>query len=157
MKFDTPSGKIELYSSEAQRKWGISPLPDCRTYEEDPANDSYPLNFLTPNTASRIHSQFGNLNIIRATVQEPVAGLAPADAKKRKINTGDKIRIYNKQGEIYSSARISNRIPPGIVVLPNGLWLNEGGGGNNLIDGRHTDMGFGSAFHDSMVEVEKAE
>ena len=60
-------------------------------------------------------------------------------------------------GEIITSARISNRIPHGIIVLPNGIWLNEGGGGNHLIAGRFTDMGFGAAFHDTMVEVEKAD
>jgi anaerobic selenocysteine-containing dehydrogenase len=156
-KFETPSGKIELLSLEACRKWGISPLPDYRQKEPEPDDNRYPLNFISPNAASRIHSQFGNLNIIRTTVQEPAASLSPADAKKRKISTGDKIRIFNMMGEIISSARISNRIPKGIIVLPNGLWLNEGGGGNKLISGIFTDMGFGAAFHDTRVEVEKAD
>jgi hypothetical protein len=43
------------------------------------------------------------------------------------------------------------------VLLPNGIWLSEGGGGNCLIAGWETDMGFGAAFHDTMVEVEKTE
>jgi hypothetical protein len=46
-------------------------------------------------------------------------------------------------------------VPAGTVVLPNGIWLDEGGGGNNLIPGIETDMGYGSAFHDSRVEVER--
>ena len=157
MKFNTPSGKIELYSAEAESKWGVSPLPDYLPDESIRDDSRYTLKFITPNIAGRIHSQFGNLNIIRTTAPSPVASLSPADAKKRKIINGDKIRIYNEMGEVRSFARISNRIPHGIIVLPNGIWLNEGGGGNSLIEGRFTDMGFGAAFHDSMVEVEKAD
>jgi anaerobic selenocysteine-containing dehydrogenase len=157
MKFNTPSGKIELYSSEANIKWGVSPVPDYTPDKWDRDESRYPLRFITSNTAERIHSQFGNLNIIRRTVPFPAASLSPADAKKRKIISGDTIRIFSERGELVTSVRISNRIPHGIIVLPNGIWLNEEGGGNNLIAGRFTDMGFGAAFHDSMVEVEKAD
>jgi len=76
MKFNTPSGKIELFSSEAHSKWGISPVPDYRPAESDTDDKSYPLIFITPNAAGRIHSQFGNLNVIKATVQEPAAEIS---------------------------------------------------------------------------------
>jgi anaerobic selenocysteine-containing dehydrogenase len=157
MRFNTPSGKIELYSSTARHKWDISPLPDYKPDKPVPEDNNWPLNFVTPNAAGRIHSQFGNLGVIRANVDESAAVLSPADAKKRRIINGDKIRIFNMAGEIFTVAGISNRIPLGIIVLPNGIWLNEGGGGNNLISGRFTDMGFGAAFHDTRVEVEKAD
>ena len=157
MKFNTPSGKIELYSSEALARWGISPVPEYRTQEPDSDDKKYPLSFLTPNSADGIHSQFGNLDIIRTTEEEPAAVISPGDAKRRKIDNGDKIRIFNNLGEIITIARISGRIPHGIIVLTNGIWLNEGGGGNNLISGRFTDIGFGAAFHDTMVEAEKAD
>ena len=157
MKFNTPSGRIELYSSEANIKWGVSPVPDYKTDDKDRNENRYPLKFITSNIAGRIHSQFGNLSIIKKTVPVPAASLSPADAKKRRILNGDRIRIFNARGEVITFARISNRIPHGIIVLPNGIWLNEGGGGNNLIEGRFTDMGFGAAFHDSTVEIEKAD
>ncbi len=157
MKFNTPSGKIELYSHEAYSKWGVSPLPEYLPDEYARDENRYPLKFITPNIAGRIHSQFGNLNIIRSTVPVPAASLSPADAEKRKISNGDKIRIFNERGEVISFARISNRVPHGIIVLPNGIWLSEGGGGNILIEGRFTDIGFGAAFHDTMVEIEKLE
>ena len=69
--------------------------------------------------------------------------------------TGQKIRVYNQTGEIVSVAKVSNRVPQGSVVLPNGIWFHEGGGGNNLIAGCETDMGYGAAFHDNRVEVER--
>ncbi len=155
MKFNTPSGRIELSSSEAKRKWGISAVPEFKSAEDEPDNLNYPLAFITPNAAGRIHSQFGNLEIIKMTSEKPAVFLSEADAKERGINTGDKVRIFNDCGEIISSSKISFRVPQGIIVMANGIWLNEGGGGNHLIAGRHTDIGFGAAFHDSHVEVEK--
>jgi len=154
-RFSTPSRKIELYSEEANKKWGVSELPayDPIATEED--IEAWPLVFITPNTGSRIHSQFGNLRIIMDTALEPAVSISPADAEKRKILNGNQIRIYNPSGEIISKARISNRVPEGIVVLPNGIWYDEGGGGNHLIAGRETDMGYGAAFHDNRVQIEK--
>ncbi len=155
-KFDTASGKIELYCSEAQTKWGTSPLPEYVPVNLDKSLEMYPLTFITPNTGSRIHSQFGNLKTIRDSVPEPATVISPSDARYRNISTGDKIYVFNQAGKLTTTAKVSNRIPAGCVVLSNGIWLNEGGGGNNLTEGRETDMGFGAAFHDNRVEVEKA-
>jgi len=41
---------------------------------------------------------------------------------------------------------ISNRVPAGSVLLPNGIWISEGGGGNLLIAGRETDIGMALLF-----------
>jgi anaerobic selenocysteine-containing dehydrogenase len=151
MKFYTPSGKIELFSEDAAALWKVSPLPE---YVQITRDNKFPLAFITSNTGSRIHSQFGNLNIIRESVAQSSTAISPADAEKRGIKSGQRIRIFNNNGEIFSIAGVSNRVPLGIVALPNGIWRNEGGGGNFLIAGRETDMGYGAAFHDSMVEVE---
>jgi anaerobic selenocysteine-containing dehydrogenase len=155
MQFDTPSGNIELYSAAAEKKWGISPLPEYISYNLNESKQKYPLVFITPNTGSRIHSQFGNLDIIKSVVPEPALEISPADALRRNILSGDSIRIFNDRGEIRSKARISSRVPSGSVILPNGIWINEGGGGNLLVSPEETDMGYGAAFHDTLVEVMK--
>jgi anaerobic selenocysteine-containing dehydrogenase len=157
LKFDTQSGKIELYSSEAESRWGTSPLPDYKPNNPSDGDEMFPLIFITPNTGSRIHSQFGNLNIIKETIPRAAVEISQADAEKRNISSGHKIKVFNKSGEIISLARISNRVPSGLVVFPNGIWYDEGGGGNHLIAGRETDMGYGAAFHDNRVEVERVE
>lgn len=154
LKFDTPSGKIELYSEEAHIKWNVSPLPEYVPVNGSEIKDQYPLVLITPNTGNRIHSQFGNLKIIKESSEEPALLISPPDAGERKILTGSIVRIFNCLGELYCKVRITNRIPAGLVLLPNGIWLSEGGGCNRLIAGRETDMGYGAAFHDSMVEVE---
>jgi anaerobic selenocysteine-containing dehydrogenase len=157
LKFDTPSGKIELLSHGAESRWGIAPLPSFVNPHLNINRQKFPLIFVTPNTGSRIHSQFGNLKVIKETVPEPAAEISPADAACRNISTGDSVRIFNNNGEIVSKVRVSNRIPAGTVVLPNGIWYAEGGGGNHLTVALETDIGHGAAFHDNMVEMERVE
>jgi anaerobic selenocysteine-containing dehydrogenase len=156
LKFDTPSGKIELYSSDAKKLWGVSPLPEFLQVRKEEKAQEYPLAFVTPNTGSRIHSQFGNLDIIKEVAPSSALEISPSDALERRISNGDRIRAFNEMGEIFTVARVTNRVPAGLAVLPNGLWLNEGGGGNMLIGPAETDMGFGAAFHDAKIEIEKA-
>jgi anaerobic selenocysteine-containing dehydrogenase len=157
MKFETPSGKIEIYSPEAVVRWGVSSLPEYNEISHDRDKLKYPLRLITPNTGNRIHSQFGNLKIIRETNSEPVIRISSADAKKRKIRTGQRTKVYNHNGSFISRVEISNRIPEGVVSFPNGIWLTEGGGVNQLIADEETDIGFGAAFHDNWVEIEVVE
>jgi anaerobic selenocysteine-containing dehydrogenase len=157
MKFSTASGKIEIYSTEAEEKWGISPLPDYNNLLQTQEEQKFPLALVTPNIGSRIHSQFGNLKIIKEASPEICISISPPDAQKRGIMQGQKIRVFNNRGEVSGKVEISNRISPGLVVFPNGIWLNEGGGVNQLIAGQETDIGFGAAYHDSRVEIERVE
>jgi anaerobic selenocysteine-containing dehydrogenase len=154
LKFDTPSGKIEMISDQAASQWNVSALPGF-SCESNLNRGNYPLTLITPNAGSRIHSQFGNLEIIRKTVDSPSLEISPDDASVRKIKTGDLVRVANDYGEFTSHAIVSERVLTGCVVIPNGLWLSEGGGCNLLIKPSETDMGFGAAFHDTTVEVEK--
>ncbi|HLN56727.1 MAG TPA: molybdopterin-dependent oxidoreductase [Bacteroidales bacterium] len=152
-KFETPSGKIELSSVSAAEMWGVSELPEYVPL--DTIKEDFPLTLLTPNAANRIHSQFGNLKVIRESTPFAAMLISVSDAAERSINDGDKIRIFNENGSIVSAAEVSGRLPSGIVVLPNGIWTSEGGGGNDLTAGLETDMGYGAAFHDARVQVEK--
>ena len=152
--FKTASGKIELYSNEAEKNWGVNKLP---TYEE-PFRDEdsiFSLKLLSPNTKNRIHSQFGNLEVIKQFAPVPYAVISIKDANERGIKDGDKIRIFNNRGELNTIAKVNFSIKKGCVVYFNGWWLQEGGTPNLLSKGRETDMGYGTAFHDCLVEVEK--
>jgi anaerobic selenocysteine-containing dehydrogenase len=156
LKFDTPSGKIELLSIQMEEKWNSYRLPAYSEPEREPEDiEKFPLAFISPNTGSRIHSQFGNLEVIRNTVDKPAVEISVRDAEKRKIISGDPVRIYNNSGSVKSFAKVTGRLPAGIVVLPNGIWLDENGGVNMLTLPGETDIGFGAAFHDNYVEIEK--
>lgn len=153
-QFKTPSGKIELYSETAKKKWGVNPLP---TYEKKVERDQtkYPFNLMSPNTKNRIHSQFGNLESIKAVDPEPIATINLGDAIKKGIKDNDLIHVYNDRGELKIKAKIDASLRPGNIVIVNGYWHEEGACPNNLSKGRETDMGHGTAFHDNLVNYER--
>ncbi len=152
-KFKTPSGKIELVSDDAQKKWKVSSLPTYDALEKE--NINYPFFLLSPNTKNRIHSQFGNLNSIKQFAPETSCIISAQDAKLKGIKNGDRIRIFNQLGSFFTKAEISFGLKPGCIVYYNGWWIQEGGSPNQLTTGKETDMGFGTAFHDTQVQFEK--
>jgi len=158
--FPTPSGRVELLSEEAERRWGTDPLPKYRAPNEIPGVgdvQSYPLNILTPNTKNRIHSQFGNLPTIREFDPVIQVEMSPVDAAARGISDGDRVRVFNGRGSIELDAQLDYSLRPGCISIHNGWWISEGGGVNLLSAARETDMGHGAAFHDNAVEVEAVE
>ena len=153
MIFKTPSGKIELLSAEAAERWKVGPLP---AYTPIAGSDPrFPLLLLTPNTKNRIHSQFGNLQIIRQFDPEPKAVISAHEAVEKNINPNDLIRIFNMTGTLTVKTDISFSLRPGCIVYFNGYWNLEGGSPNLLTKGGETDMGHGAAFHDTWVQIEK--
>ena len=161
-RFPTPSGRIELLSAEARTRWGLDELPTYREPREslrgeegDPAR--YPLSLLTPNTKNRIHSQFGNLPSIRALSPRPLAALHPADARARGIRAGDRVRVFNDRGSLDLHAELdlrpAARLRHGAQRLVAGRWRARS---TCLSKARETDMGHGAAFHENLVEVERA-
>jgi len=157
-RYPTPSGRIELWSDEARRRWGVDELPTWAPPRERPGEGTAaacPLQLLTPNTKNRIHSQFGNLPSIRALDPAPRLQLSSADAAARGLADGDRARVFNHRGALVLAVEIDHSLRPGCAVAHNGWWLAEGGGVNLLSAARETDMGHGAAFHDNAVEVER--
>ncbi len=158
--FPTPSGKVELWSDEARELWGVDPLPGYSESEESVRSGTgdlpYPLYLMTPNTKNRIHSQFGNLRMIRRLDPAPLVHVHPEDARARGIENGSIVRVFNDRGEFRLPARLDYGLKAGCVSATNGWWIQEGGTVNFCSAGRETDMGHGAAFHDNLVEVELA-
>jgi len=158
--FPTPSGKIELYSEEARERWDLDPVPVFTEPVESvrrPSRESgkYPLYFMTPNTKNRTHSQFNNLDLIRQFSPYPFLEMNPEDAVRRDIVHKDRVKVFNDRGFVEVEVRIDFGMKRGCVSMTNGWWITDGGTVNFLSYGRETDMGHGSAFHDTLVEVEK--
>jgi anaerobic selenocysteine-containing dehydrogenase len=158
--FPTPSGRIELASNEAKERWGADPVPDffepAESARGERGDDRYPLYFMTPNTKNRIHSQFNNLQTILALSPSPALLIHPEDAAERGVSSGERVRVFNDRGELEVEARFDHGIKRGCVSLTNGWWITQGGTVNFLSLGRETDMGYGAAFHDNLVQVEQS-
>ena len=155
MRFNTPSGKIELYSEEAENIWGVNKLPDFKPLMNSEKRDVFPFMLMSPNTKNRIHSQFGNLKIIKQFTPGPTIIISSKNAVEKGIMSGEQIRVYNDEGELFGKVEINFSLLKGCVVYYNGWWLQEGGTPNLLSKGLETDMGHGTAFHDTRVNIEK--
>jgi len=161
MVFPTASGKIELLSEEAADRWGVDPLPDFQEPVESVRQggrepNRFPLNLITPNTKNRIHSQFNNLDMIRRFGDKPFVLMHPTDCERRNVRDGQLVRVFNERGEFSVPVRMDGGVKPGCVFVTNGWWAATGGGVNFCSLGRETDIGYGAAFHDNLVEIEPA-
>ena len=161
LTFPTPSGKIELFSAEARERWGVDPLPAFVEPEESAAATNtlagkFSLNLITPNTKNRIHSQFNNLDMIGQFGEAPYVLVNPDDAVERSIADMVAVRVFNERGSLCLPAKLDNGIKSGCVYITNGWWNETGGSVNFCSLGRETDMGYGAAFHDVLVEIEPA-
>ncbi|PUY25881.1 dimethyl sulfoxide reductase subunit A, partial [Cronobacter sakazakii] len=103
---DTPSGKIEIYSSalaDIAAHWQlpegdvIHPLPVYSPgFEQvsDPLRAQYPLQLTGFHYKSRTHSTYGNVDVLQAACRQQV-WINPQDAQARGINDGDQVRVWN--------------------------------------------------------------
>ena len=124
--FPTPSGKIEIYSPQIANMKNplLPPIPKyIETWESrnDPLAKKYPLQLITSHPKLRVHSQFYNVPWL--TELEPQAIIMnTADAQDRGIKDGNTVRVFNDRGETILPARVTERIMPGVVDIPEGGW-----------------------------------
>ena len=159
LKFGTPSGKIELFSKEASERWGLDPLPKyvetIESIRKGKNMGKYPFYMMTPNTKNSIHSQFHNLEVIREVMPEPYVTLNPADAERKGISDGENVRVFNDRGELKLKAKYDFSIKRGCIVVYNGWWYKDAAAVNFMSFARETDMAYGAAFHENIVDIEK--
>ena len=173
----TPSGKIEIYSEQLAREtadWEIpegdviSPIPIFyRTWDMpgDPEGKAFPLQCFGFHGRGRIHSTFHNLPKLRYLHPDMVV-MNPIDAEARGIKDGEKVVVFNRRGGVMLPARVTPRIMPGVITIPQGAWykptmvngmrIDVGGCINTLAGHRPSAYAKGNAQHNILVEVRKA-
>jgi anaerobic dimethyl sulfoxide reductase subunit A len=151
----TPSGRIEL-ASAAYGTGGLSEAPDYRGYRPPP---EYPLALVTPHARYRINSQYSNDQELRAREPQRL-WLNPADARERGIRQGSRARVSSAQGELVVDVWVTERITPGVVCLPNGVWpeldpdgTDRAGSANLLTCSEPTLPSQGARTHSVGVQV----
>jgi len=164
--FQTPSGKIEIYSQPlaAMDQPLLPPIPkyiEAWEGRNDLLAARYPLQLLTTHFKLRAHSQYENIPWLRELTPQAVT-LNPADAAARGIKEGDTVKVFNNRGTVMLPAIVSERIMPGVVDIPQGAWfspdkdgIDRRGCANTLTN----DVGSpgGAACHNTaLVEVLRA-
>jgi anaerobic dimethyl sulfoxide reductase subunit A len=164
---DTPSGKIEIFSRQLAELGRPQEIPAVPKYIQEwespfgPEAQEYPLQALGHHTLHRVHSTHDNNDWLGEAFPQRVF-LNPLDARPRGIQDGDRVLVYNARGVMVLPCRVTERILPGVVDIPQGAWwqpdgsgVDSGGSVNVLTSERWTPLAFGTAQHTMMVQVEK--
>ena len=175
---DTPSGKIEIFSTkmwQAKQEWTIEDpregdvidaIPVYRPYwegaEDTETRKKYPLQMISHHFKGRTHSTYGNLpRNVEAHPQK--IWINPIDAAERGITNGDQMDVFNDRGHIRCQAYVTPRILPGVIDVPQGAWLkldeegiDHGGAANMLYSAHVTPYSKGNPQQTALVQAAKA-
>ncbi|MCL2892972.1 molybdopterin guanine dinucleotide-containing S/N-oxide reductase [Brenneria tiliae] len=131
----TPSGKIELFSSTiaGYDYPDFAPHPEWRPPVEwlgASATQTWPLHFISIQPGDRLHSQLATTPQVEAnkTAGRETLYMHPQDAAARGINDGFQVEVSNDRGRIYAGVRITDGVTPGVVIMSTGAWFDPGFG-----------------------------
>ncbi|WP_102818090.1 molybdopterin-dependent oxidoreductase [Clostridioides difficile] len=146
-KFETPSGKYELYS-ESIKNLGINPTPVyiSNKYKEiEDKNISFRL--LTNHHADTLFSQhfMDKKSIAQAYINQRMA-------KKVGIEDKDIVILRSKKAKINVQINIDDGVGNYIVKMYVGWWKKHGNP-NSLTDTGISDFGGQVTYNESMVEI----
>ncbi len=170
----TPSGLIEIYSprlADMAKTWTLDKgqkITPVAEYIEDtegtfsPLAEKFPLQLIGHHYKQRTHSTYGNCPWLQEVSPQEL-WINPLDAKERGIEHWDMVKIYNDRGVTYIHAKVTPRIMPGVVSLPEGAWHTPNSKGedtngcvNVLTRLQPTALAKGNPHHSNLVEVTKA-
>lgn len=155
-QFRTPSGRLEFYSAQLAAQ-GLAPMPD---WAPDPHEERdaarWPLRLLTAPGYFQSHTAFSGVAFLRRREGAPCAILHPAEAARRNLADGARVRLYNERGEAGLVLRVSDEVRPGVVLVPGQRPDGETVAGtiNLLVADRYTDLGEGAVYQSTFLDVE---
>jgi anaerobic dimethyl sulfoxide reductase subunit A len=165
----TPSGKVEIFSQALQDLGNPAEIPAVPKYIQEwespfgPEASDYPLQCIGHHSMARVHSTHDNNDWLQEAFPQRVF-INPLDAAPRRIQDGDLVEVYNERGRTILPCRLTPRILPGVVDIPQGAWwtpdaqgVDRRGSVNVLTSARWTPLAFGTAQHTIMVQIQKAE
>lgn len=166
---DTPSGKIEIFSDQLASLNKPLEIPAVPKYIQEwespfgPESTKFPLQAIGHHTLHRVHSTHDNVDWLEEAFPQR-AFINPLDATVRGIKNGDWVKVFNDRGNIALPCRITKRIMPGVVDIPQGAWWTPDKKGvdwrgcvNVLTSDRWTPLAFGNAQHTIMVQMERVD
>lgn len=152
-KFETPSGKIEIASSAAEKQ-GLPRTP--QPLVDPPTKDGH-LRLLTPASKWRLNDSYANDPHIAQQSGPATVLIHGTDAARIGVADGAQLRLRNETGAIELLARIDDEVLPGTAVSYKGRWPSlEGNAVNvNIVHTPvKTDMGESSSVHATEVIAE---
>ncbi len=169
----TPSGRLELFSETiAGFNYADCPphpawLEPCEWLGSGLAR-RYPLHLISNQPSTRLHSQWDHGEVSQAAkiASHEALLIHPRDAEARGIDDGAVVRVFNGRGQTLAGARVTERVMPGVVVLPTGAPFQprdpasegslETGGNPNVLtrDAGASRLSQGPSAQTCLVQVE---
>lgn len=160
-RWNTPSGKIEIYC-EALARQGSEALPDHVPEHEGlgapEAGRRYPLQVISAATHYFIGNSFQPAERMRKMMSRPTFEVSTEDARARGIRDGDFCRLYNDRGETFGYALVMEGLLPGVIGAPKQIAGSRTPGGlnvNAITSQREADLGGAPVFYSTLAELEK--
>lgn len=165
--FATPSGKIEIFSKLLYDMKNPEEIPAVPKYikawegPEDPLKEKYSLQCIGWHYKRRCHSNHDN-NPWAEEVSRQEMWINPKDAEAREIKAGDRAKVFNDRGTLMIPVKITPRIMPGVVAIPQGArftpdekGVDQRGCINTITTHRPSPLAKGNPQHTNLVEVVK--
>ena len=137
----------------------------------DPLRQEYPFQLIGHHTKTRTHSSYGNVPWM-SSVAPQQCWINDGDAATLGIAQDDAVIVSTERGRSQMTAKVTNRIMPGVVSVPQGAWydpetrdgatigdravLDRGGCISVLTSSRPTPISKGNGVHSNLCKIEKA-
>jgi anaerobic selenocysteine-containing dehydrogenase len=131
--FDTPTGKVELYSTLFE-KHGLDPIPEYQEPPESPFSTpglarDYPLILISGGRhIAYFHSEGRQISALRKLSPEPEIEIHPETARALGLEESDWIWIEtprNRDERTSFRVRLTEGIDTRVVHVPHGWWFPE--------------------------------
>lgn len=160
---DTPSGKLEIYSSAIAQVWPdddergpypkwVEETPDHHERVTSDRAKDYPFLLMSNHPRWRVHAEHDDIPWLREIPTCKVTGpdgyayepiwVNPLDAERLGLKDGDIAKLYNERGGVLGGVWVTERIMPGVLYQDHGARVDtivpgkgglDRGGANNLI------------------------
>lgn len=123
--FNTPSGRVELYS-EALLRTGQPPLatfvePAGSPYSEA-ADPRFPMVLSTAKSGWFVHSSHRHIASLRRKAPAPQVLLATAYAQQQGIADGQWVRVETARGHVFLQAKLDAALHERVAIADFGAW-----------------------------------
>ena len=135
LQFDHPDGKYHL---------------PTKLHEEPKPPSDFPLRLLTLVRRDFIHSQISHQDHDLT----PFVRVSPESPALKSVDLHKDVFLVSPVGRLRVRVETAGGLHPEAVIYRRGDWMKLGGGANQLIEARLTDMGGGAAFYSQCVRLE---
>lgn len=118
--YDTLTGRITFYCDHPRFVKLGATVPTGRGHA-GPETSKFPLAFYSPHARWGIHSNWrSNKFMLRLQRGEPNIYINPQLAEQRGIKDGDRVRLFNANGDFFAQAKFYPSIPVNTIMMEHG-------------------------------------